>query len=516
VLGDDEINQLIKKKGYGKSNKIALLLIPLILSAFTHTWNLLDFPNLHIDEGHYMRKTMSTLQGEGLQPQDRYFAPYFGQILMAGIMGLIGYPDSFNPSPTENSIQTLYLVPRLIMSLFAVIDTFLVFKITERRYGIKIAFIASILFAVVPYGWALRRIFLESIQLPLLLTSILLVLYLKQPSDQAKNTLGFRNISLILLSGAFLGLSIFTKIPVFTMIPLIGYLVYTNSPNKKLKSLGLWFIPVFLIPLLWPAHAYSIGQLNIWIDDVLHQTQRDSKPLVNSFTSFAESDPILFILGIGGLVYAAIRKDFFILLFSIPFLLFLYWIDFVSSFHFIPLMPAFSIAGAKLIVELSDRIPNLKIRKITPYAVTSAITIFALATIIILLSIDANSSIIKAQAVVIDYMLKSNGTVTLVSSPIYVWIPEQIFHIDMDERSFFSTKPLKTGDYVIISDNGYKKIMKETSKRGTFHKTLFAGTHLIETVKPDNSIKKYNINIYPYMNLKASPVSKEIDIRGNY
>jgi hypothetical protein len=113
-------------------------------------------------------------------------------------------------------------------------------------------------------------------------------------------------------------------------------------------------------------------------------------------------------------------------------------------------------------------------------------------------------------------MLKSNGTVTLVSSPIYVWIPEQIFHIDMDERSFFSTKPLKTGDYVIISDNGYKKIMKETSKRGTFHKTLFAGTHLIETVKPDNSIKKYNINIYPYMNLKASPVSKEIDIRGNY
>jgi hypothetical protein len=50
VLGDDEISQLIKKKGYSKSNKIALLLIPLILSAFTHTWNLLDFPNLHIDE----------------------------------------------------------------------------------------------------------------------------------------------------------------------------------------------------------------------------------------------------------------------------------------------------------------------------------------------------------------------------------------------------------------------------------------------------------------------------------
>jgi hypothetical protein len=179
-------------------------------------------------------------------------------------------------------------------------------------------------------------------------------------------------------------------------------------------------------------------------------------------------------------------------------------------------MPAFSIAGAKLIIELSDRIPNIKIRKITPYAVTSAITILGLVTIIILFSIDANSSIIKAQAVAIHYMLKSNGTVTLISSPLYVWIPEQIFHINMDDRSFFSTKPLKTSDYVIISDNGHKKLMKEESRRGEIHKTLFAGTHLIEIVNQDNPVKKYNIKIYPYTNLKPSPVSKQIDIRANY
>ncbi|MFB5599257.1 MAG: ArnT family glycosyltransferase [Nitrososphaeraceae archaeon] len=507
---------MTKDKEFSKYNKIALILIPLILSAFTHTWNLLDFPNLHIDEGHYMRKTLSTMQGEGLQPQDRYFAPYFGQIFMAGILGLIGYPDSLNPTSTEDSIENLYTVPRLIMSIFAVIDTFLVYKITERKYGNKIAFIASILFAILPYGWVLRRIFLESIQLPLLLTSILLVLYLKQDLNKTKNTIGKRNISLILLSGIFLGLSIFTKVPVFTMIPVVVYLIYINTPTKKLKSIGLWFIPVLIIPLLWPAHAYSIGQFDIWVEDVLHQTQRESKPLINALTSLFEVDPILFILGISGFIYAAIKKDFFILLFGIPFLLFLYWLDFVSSFHLIILLPAFSIAGAKLIVELSNLIPNMKIRNTLPYIIISAIAIIGLTSIVLILSVDANSSIIKTQAAAVHYMEQSNSTVTIVSNPMFAWIPEQIFHIDMDQRSFFSTKPLKTTNYIIIEDSGYKKIMKENSKRGNFQKMLYADTNLIETIKPDNEIPKYDIKIYPYTNLKTSPVSKEINIRANY
>lgn len=36
------------------------------------------------------------------------------------------------------------------------------------------------------------------------------------------------------------------------MIPLVGFLVYTNN-KRDLKIVGLWFIPVILIPLAWPA-----------------------------------------------------------------------------------------------------------------------------------------------------------------------------------------------------------------------------------------------------------------------
>jgi hypothetical protein len=381
--------------------------------------------------------------------------------------------------------------------------------------------LASILFAVIPYGWLLRRIFLESIQLPLLLTSILLALYIKSNLNQEQNKklnykLGIKNISLILLSGAFLGLAIFTKIPIFVMMPLVGYIVLTNSGNNKLKSLGLWLVPVILIPMIWPAHAFSIGDFNTWVDDVLHQTERESKPLINSLATFFQNDPMTFSLGLVGILYAAIRKDIFILLFSVPFLLFLYWIDFVSSFHIIPLFPVFSIAVARLIVDLSNFIPISKIKNTIPYAVVSVIAIIGLFSIFSLITIDSNSVIIKTHAVLIQHLQKSNNTVTMIGNPLYVWMPRHVFDISYEDRSYYSTRPLNTPNFLVIDDSGYKKIIKETSKRGTFHKNLFTQTHLIESIKPDTPLPKYNINIYPYSNLKQSPILKQLDIRANY
>jgi hypothetical protein len=135
-----------------------LLAIPLALSAFTHLWNPLGFPSEHIDEGHYMRKAMSILDGTGIDPLARYAAPYFGQIFLAGVLGIVGYPDSLNPSDTGSddvlhSVETLYLVPRVLMGLLAVADTFLIYKITERRYHNRnVALIEAILFAVMTYS----------------------------------------------------------------------------------------------------------------------------------------------------------------------------------------------------------------------------------------------------------------------------------------------------------------------------------------------------------------------------
>src|ERR687891_710082 len=57
---------------------IILLAIPLVLSAFTHLWNLDGFPSIYRDEEHYMRKALHVM---------------------------IGYPDSLNLSLISNQLK---------------------------------------------------------------------------------------------------------------------------------------------------------------------------------------------------------------------------------------------------------------------------------------------------------------------------------------------------------------------------------------------------------------------------
>ena len=53
------------------------------------------------------------------------------------------------------------------MGLLAIGDTFIIYKICEKRYSSNrtVAFIASVLFAVMPITWLTRRVLLDSIML---------------------------------------------------------------------------------------------------------------------------------------------------------------------------------------------------------------------------------------------------------------------------------------------------------------------------------------------------------------
>jgi hypothetical protein len=508
-----------------------LLAIPLVLSAFTHIWNPIGFPSLHLDEGHYMRKALSILEGTGIDPIARYAHPYFGQFFLAGVLGIIGYPDSLNPSDDGNvhSIEMLYLVPRVLMGLLAVADTFLIYKIAERRYNRKVALIAAILFAVMPYGWLFRRVFLETIQVPFLLTSILLAVYLKDSKIEKNNnntSIYKKTIPMILLSGIFLGLSIFTKLPVFAMIPLIGFLIFTNSTNgHKLRNLGLWFIPVILIPLIWPAYAIMIGEFDLWMDDVLWQaTERVSRPLIGTISGFFEMDPVLFVLSMAGLVFAAVKRDFFLLLWVIPFLVFLYAIDYVSSFHLMPLVPAFSISASRFIVEItgSKIIKKNMIRHILPFGVISGIIIFGLVSTTILISTNLNSALYKTFAVIVQKLpnkddANNTAAVTLVGAPTYFWLPRYVFDKVFYDKSYYSGKPLETESYIIVVDRGFTRAMSGTEDKAPnpLMQQLYENSQRIAAIVPDDKTR-YNAKVYPYSNMKQNPSSTEVEIRTNY
>jgi hypothetical protein len=311
------------------------------------------------------------------------------------------------------------------------------------------------------------------------------------------------------------------------MIPLVGFLIYTNNTNgHKLRNLGLWFIPVILIPLIWPAHAMMIGEFDQWIHGVLWQaTGRPDSPLSGTIKTFFQNDPILLVLGIAGLIYAAIKRDFFLLLWVIPFLIFLYFIGYVSSFHMMPLIPAFCIAASRFLVELPSKIKIIKkynLQQILPFAIISGIIIFGLVSTIMLITTNVNSAVYKALAVIVQKLpdkddTNSTNSVSLVASPIYFTMPRHGFDKAFYERSMFSGKPLETERYILVADSAFKKIMSNTERRSsTVMKSFYDNSQTIDTLVPDDKTK-YNFKKYPYSNMRQNPgAAKEIEIRSNY
>ena len=148
---------------------------------------------------------------------------------------------------------------------------------------------------------------------------------------------------LSLLSGVSLGLAVFTKIPSFTMIPLLVYLILQVGERRpllskiELKKITLFLIPVILIPLIWPTYALLSGDLDQWFDGVIWQAtnrQSEDKTLFDVGFSFLRSDPVILILGAIGILYLTIRREFIGIIWIIPYLTLLYLVRMGKSFSF--------------------------------------------------------------------------------------------------------------------------------------------------------------------------------------
>jgi 4-amino-4-deoxy-L-arabinose transferase-like glycosyltransferase len=425
------------------------------------------------------------------------------------------------------------------MGIFTVVDTFLLYKISERRYNRNIAFIASILFAVMPITWITRRILLDSILLPVLLSSILFAVYYYRDTKSSSSNINNtdknnsnkeKNIPSILLSGIFLGLAIFTKIPAFAMIPVIGFVVYRNNNNDKkelrnhvlklsynrnLKTLGLWFIPVILIPLLWPAYSMSLGQFNYWLGGVLYQgTERHvrDKTLLDAVNIFFQTDPVLLVLGTFGFIYAAMKRDFFLLLWTIPYIVFLHFIGYVQYFYWIPVLPAFSIAAARLIVDLPNKSSKKRIQKILPFIIISSIGIFGLVSTTMLITKNVSSQF-QAAAFVARYLADSSAgskDTTIVSSPVYSWIFNYVYNKTAYGFSDFMDLrflPIKTEKILLISDQHFISDLRSSKQL----QTIYSNTTTIAVFR--GGVINFNNYKYPYASMNLNYEGSEVEVR---
>jgi hypothetical protein len=533
-------------------NKYIFILIPLVLSAFTHLWNVAQFPSFHPDEGVYIRRALHILAGLGLQdPSARYDHsqesnsgydhPYFGPLFLAGIFKIIGYPQSLNTTPEEASIETLASVPRIIMGVLAVLDTLLVFKISERRYNSKVALFASVLFAVMPLSWFSRRIVLDSIMLPFLLTSMLLILEIRSNPKYVR--------PLLIVSGICLGLAIFTKIPSFTIIPLIAYLIYQTIDMKKfssaerLKVISLWLLPVILIPMIWPVYALLSGDINEWTGGILWQSlerQHEGKSLFDVASNAWLTDPVLLILGVAGTIYLTLRRDYFAIIWLIPYLTFLYSVGWVTHFHLILIIPILCISVAKLIFDLPA---ILRIKRNIPISTItiSVICLFGLVSSTILISTNLSYVQFAAVTYISNAMFPSNigainknhsGTnltpgsddgqinqITVLSSPIFSWVYKYVFNHDYTFSHVRDTEPIKTQKLILLVDSTYKHVISgvegENKTQVERLKNIFNNTEITALFKDDTS--NYNRKYYPFTGIASANIgSRTEEIRTNY
>jgi 4-amino-4-deoxy-L-arabinose transferase-like glycosyltransferase len=484
---------LASKKIY-RMSRFAIL-VPVVLSAFTHLWNPAGFPDIFYDEGVYMRRVMHVLEGAGPQEGTFYDHPYFGQVFLAAFLWATGYPDSLNPSPTSQAIATLYALPRIMMGILAVLDTFLLYKIAGKRYGSRVALVSSILFAVMPITWLTRRILLDSILLPFLLSSILFAMYVGDASGRKK-------VALILLSGAFLGTAIFTKVPIFVMMPLVGYLVYSGSAPNRPKMLALWIIPVLLIPMIWPAYSASMGQIDFWLRDVVWQTQRQSAGFASIVATFFLFDPVLLLLGAAGFVYAAIKREIFISLWIIPFIAFMATIGYVQYFYWIPVLPVFCIAAARLIERASA------IKQRLPFAIVAGLAAFGLTCTMLLVTANVTSAQFEAAAFVAKH---ADENTTIVSSPAYSWI---FMHVFEKEHSFNDYRdllfyPVETDKMLLVSDQHFRFNIGA----GKQLQEAYDNTESIATFR--GNVTNYDLWRYPYTSMSANYEGSTVEIRAN-
>jgi hypothetical protein len=503
---------LLSRQAYSVS--MSLVLIPLALSAYTHLWNPVGFPNLFYDEGVYMRRAMHVM--EGLGPQEAYYYdhPFFGQIFLGGMLTIIGYPESLNPSPDMQSIDSLYQVPRILMGILAVIDTFLIYKISERMYNRNIASFASILFAVMPVAWFTRMILLDSILLPFLLFSIFLAVYATKSKSEKNNN---NNNILIVLSGVFLGIAIFTKIPAFTMIPLVAFLIYRNN-NRSLKALGIWFVPVILIPLIWPAQSILAGAFTSWTNDVLWQINRENAGLPWIVFLLAITDPFIFAAGFGGLAYSFVRRDYFILLWILPFMAFLGVLGYTNFFYWIPILPALCIGAAKLLFDIIEKSKKITQKTLT-VAILSSIVVFGLTSTTLLIVTDVTSAQIESAAYVARYLDQTEdgaaGNPTVVSNPIYSWIFKYVFdkeHVFSDYRDMlYSPVDTAKSRVLLIADPRFTLDIGNEDNQ-LLHE-LYSNTSTIATFK--GKVTNFDLGLYPYTSMIENYEGSEVAIRLN-
>jgi hypothetical protein len=220
-------------------------------------------------------------------------------------------------------------------------------------------------------------------------------------------------------------------------------------------------------------------------------------------------------LGFAGLFFAAVKRDFFPLLWAIPFMIFMYLLGYVSYWFMIPLLLPLCIAAASMIQDLSSRISKKKmIHQILPFAIISVIGIFGIITTSMLITMNVNATHLAAQAFLTKNLPvisgaddESDNRVYIIGRPTYIWILKYAFDEgNNDFQSYYNKgkiyRSISEGNadkFVFIVDGKFRTDLKKSTTKQNIQaiQELYDNSTTLGKINVKNT-NKIDSDQYPY------------------
>lgn len=398
-----------------------LVLAVVALSSFTHLHALTNNPGIWWDEGTYIGRGIVVVRQHTLYPDsdamesnvayygtDYYGHPFLGWGILALVFALVGYPGSLQGRPPGvDTLALYYLVPRTVMAVLTILDTFLIYAVGRRAFGRpRHGLAAAALFALSPVTRQMLYVQLDNFMTFWFLLAVHLAL-ISQAREVGRATLRYA-----LLSGVAYGAAVLSKLPALYLLPVIPMILLLppgplaprrprapkpaedpHPPRVATVPLALWAAAALATMSLWVIYALLQGEMDRLINGLDIFANRD--PGGWDFTTllgrfFAQVDPFLFAVGLAGLGYSLARLRPMVATWAALYIFYLFIIPNRIQYYFLPLVVPFALLGGILLADIVVAIPwaveNLRRGRRThePAPIAAAVATVLLAVVLLI------------------------------------------------------------------------------------------------------------------------------------
>ena len=370
---------------------------PIVIIAFVallvHLPNLLTYPAWFFDEGAYLTFSNQWLRTGQLTYYGHPFVP------LAVLAALFATVD-----------LSSYLIPRILMTAFSVVDGVVLYKIGRALYskGEGFALVASLIYVASPLSARyLRLVVVDNFLALFLLLSFLVIV--TRPKDR-------------ILSSALFGAALASKQTALFFVPAM--LFYFHHQKRRLVDTVVWLLLSAIIPALWILYGVSQVGLDRLIASQFELTALGGERAVDAgaliLQRITSRDPFIFV-GLAGVVWALYRKDWTVV-FPISYLaLFVALFLKISVVYLIPVLPFFSLLATSLLFDALRKLPRISsLPQLRPALLGSLIVALTVSSLFLV----AFQNPANPQQQALDHVA-GLGTPTVIVSYTYLWLISQ-------------------------------------------------------------------------------------------